>query len=98
VGALKTISLTRYSGVLSPVTCQALLYGITADEAHRFGLPCGGTLELLIEPLTGASEIDELVSRVEAGELVTRTVDLLTGCVRLSRSTRSDALQHVPKR
>src|SRR5690606_23427527 len=24
-------------------------YGVTADEAHRFGLPCGGTLELLIE-------------------------------------------------
>jgi xanthine dehydrogenase accessory factor len=24
-------------------------YGITADEAHRFGLPCGGTLELLLE-------------------------------------------------
>ena len=23
-------------------------YGITADEAHRFGLPCGGTLELLL--------------------------------------------------
>ena len=24
-------------------------YGITADEAHQFGLPCGGTLELLLE-------------------------------------------------
>ena len=24
-------------------------YGVTADEAHRFGLPCGGTLELLLE-------------------------------------------------
>ena len=24
-------------------------YGISADEAHRFGLPCGGTLELLLE-------------------------------------------------
>ena len=23
-------------------------YGISADEAHRFGLPCGGTLELLL--------------------------------------------------
>jgi len=26
-----------------------LKYGISADEAHRFGLPCGGTLELLLE-------------------------------------------------
>jgi xanthine dehydrogenase accessory factor len=73
-------------------------YGITADEAHRSGLPCGGTLELVIEPLTRASEIDELVSRVEVGQLVTRTVDLLTGRVRLSRSARSDAVQYDPER
>ena len=26
-----------------------LRYGITADEAHRFGLPCGGTVELVLE-------------------------------------------------
>ena len=28
---------------------QRLKYGISADEAHRFGLPCGGTLELVEE-------------------------------------------------
>lgn len=33
-------------------------YGVAADEAHRFGLPCGGTLELVLEPLTQASGID----------------------------------------
>ena len=26
-------------------------YGISADEAHRFGLPCGGTLELVLESM-----------------------------------------------
>ena len=30
---------------------EIVTYGITADEAHRFGLPCGGTLQLVIEPL-----------------------------------------------
>ena len=30
---------------------QVVIYGMTADEAHRFGLPCGGTIELAIEPL-----------------------------------------------
>src|SRR5690348_15384351 len=30
-------------------------YGVTADEARRFGLPCGGTVELIIEPVTIAS-------------------------------------------
>ena len=28
---------------------MALRYGVTADEAHRFGLPCGGTVELVLE-------------------------------------------------
>jgi xanthine dehydrogenase accessory factor len=36
-------------------------YGITADEAHRFGLPCGGTLELLLEFDPDAAQLAELV-------------------------------------
>ena len=28
---------------------QRVTYGVSADEAHRFGLPCGGTLELVLE-------------------------------------------------
>ena len=31
---------------------EVVTYGITADEAHRFGLPCGGTIQLSIEPLS----------------------------------------------
>ena len=27
-----------------------LRYGVSRDEAERFGLPCGGTLELVVEP------------------------------------------------
>ena len=30
---------------------EAVKYGISAEEAHRFGLPCGGTLQLVLEPL-----------------------------------------------
>ena len=30
---------------------EAVKYGISAEEAHRFGLPCGGTIELVCEPL-----------------------------------------------
>ncbi len=85
-------------GVLADHMPSVAKYGITADEAHRFGLPCGGTLELVIEPLTAASGIDELVDRVGTGQLVTRTVNLSTGCAKLSRSTRSDVLQYDPER
>src|SRR5450830_739535 len=38
---------------------EIISYGISADEAHRFGLPCGGTIELAIEPLSHDSRIPE---------------------------------------
>lgn len=68
-------------------------YGITADEAHRFGLPCGGTIELAIEPLTGQSLIDELLSRLGEGELLARRLDLQSGVVTLSTALPSQSMQ-----
>src|SRR3954470_8026463 len=59
-------------------------YGITADEAHRFGLPCGGTLELLLEYDPALASIEDLVRSLEAGRLVRRTVRLADGEVTLS--------------
>ena len=58
-----------------------LKYGITADEAHRFGLPCGGTLELVIEFNPDPQKLEELVTDLEHGLLVTRTLDLETAQV-----------------
>src|SRR3954462_8476814 len=30
---------------------EVVTYGLTADEASRFGLPGGGTIQLVVEPL-----------------------------------------------
>jgi xanthine dehydrogenase accessory factor len=68
-------------------------YGIDADEAHRFGLPCGGTIELAVEPLSDVSQIDELLSRLQTGELVARRLDLATGIVSLSPALPSQSMQ-----
>lgn len=56
-------------------------YGITADEAHRFGLPCGGTLELLLEYDPSAESLDSLVSALENGQSMHRSVRLSDGAV-----------------
>lgn len=56
-------------------------YGVTADEAHRFGLPCGGTLELLLEYDPDAVSLAELVTALEGGQLMQRTVRLQDGAV-----------------
>jgi xanthine dehydrogenase accessory factor len=40
---------------ITRIAPEIVTYGISADEAHRFGLPCGGTIQLAIEPLTDSS-------------------------------------------
>jgi xanthine dehydrogenase accessory factor len=71
-------------GALELSRPQPLRYGVDAEQATRFGLPCGGTLELMLEPLSAASQIDELLARLDAGERVQRTLDLQSGAVSLS--------------
>ncbi len=72
---------------------ELVSYGITADEAHRFGLPCGGTIELAIEPLNRDSAIGELLARLEAHELLARRLDLATGAVTLATAPAGAAQQ-----
>jgi xanthine dehydrogenase accessory factor len=72
---------------------EVVTYGITADEAHRFGLPCGGTIQLAIEPLSAESQITELIERLGKGELVARRVDLQAGAVTLGSAKPGMSLQ-----
>ncbi len=71
-------------------------YGVTADEAHRFGLPCGGTLELLLEFDPDAERLNELVQMLEQGMLVRRTVQLADGSVELQRADTPSDLISTP--
>ncbi|WP_395063003.1 XdhC family protein [Paraburkholderia silvatlantica] len=74
---------------------QSVRYGISADEAHRFGLPCGGTIELVLEPLAGpedAGGIAALYQRVEAGELVARTLDMASGTATLTAARATEGV------
>jgi len=54
-------------------------YGVTAEEARRFGLPCGGELEVIIEADVHAGELQQLLDHVARGEIVARSVDLASG-------------------
>jgi xanthine dehydrogenase accessory factor len=63
---------------------ELLTYGISAEEAFRFGLPCGGTIKLVLEPLSGKSQIKQLLAHVLQHDLVMRQLDLVSGAVRLA--------------
>jgi xanthine dehydrogenase accessory factor len=67
-------------------------YGVTADEAHRFGLPCGGTLELLLEYDPDPDSLAALVTALEAGRLMRRTVRLADGAVNLEEASAPEQL------
>jgi xanthine dehydrogenase accessory factor len=90
------IEQVRQHGILRTLP-EIVSYGISADEAHRFGLPCGGTIELAIEPLSRASAIDELLVRLAAHELVARRLDLDTGAVSLAIAAPG-TVQHIEDR
>ena len=72
---------------------RLLRYGVTADEAHRFGLPCGGTLELVLEPAPDAALLEQLALRISTGQLVHRRVALATGAVSLEGGSAGDSQQ-----
>jgi xanthine dehydrogenase accessory factor len=72
---------------------KRMRYGITADEAHRFGLPCGGTLELLLEFNPDARTLSTLLERLQAGRLVKRITDMQTGHVTLQDTDTADSLR-----
>lgn len=86
------IARTRENG-LSRIAPEIVRYGITADEAHRFGLPCGGTIELAIEPLSEASRIPELLERLAKRQLVARRLHLATGDVSYTQAGPGMSLQ-----
>lgn len=70
-----------------------MAYGVTKEEAARFGLPCGGTLRLVREPLLDTSWVQDLLARTERHELVERHMTLATGAVQLRPAQRGQAMQ-----
>ena len=68
-------------------------YGVTRDEAARFGLPCGGNLRLLQEPIDSTGWIDELLERTARHELVARRLDVDSGAVTLEAAQRGQAFE-----
>ncbi|MHB8354383.1 MAG: XdhC family protein, partial [Burkholderiales bacterium] len=70
-GCIEDDLLTKMRQSL-PLSPEKMVYGVTAEQASRFGLPCGGTLELVLEPLHPQSKIPELLDAVSRQQVVAR--------------------------
>ncbi len=71
------------SGALAGDAAQFFRYGETEEEAEQLGLPCGGHLDIVIEPLGPDSatnaHFDHLVQRVDGRACVERTLEVRSG-------------------
>ncbi len=85
------------AGALTTGLPQVVRYGIDTDTAQRFGLPCGGLIELVLEPVQPRTRLDELLERLARGERVRRVLTIASGAVELQPATpdqqMSDELQ-----
>lgn len=76
--------------ILTRHTPEMVVYGVSQQEAARFGLPCGGTLRLLVEPKPELVVLEKLLEAISTHEIICRTVNLSTGKSILSQGSRHD--------
>src|SRR5687767_4760509 len=72
---------------------EVMTYGITNEDATRWGLPCGGTLELVMEPVTDKSGFEDLLKRISSQQLVKRRLDMNSGKATLEPGRWQDTLE-----
>jgi xanthine dehydrogenase accessory factor len=83
---------------LTGSTPEVVTYGVSGEEARRFGLPCGGTIQVVLEPLADVAPMRTLLEKVERRELVARELDIATGASKFRPAAADEALQFDGKR
>jgi xanthine dehydrogenase accessory factor len=78
------------AGELATHMPETTIYGQTAEEVRRFGLPCGGSVQLVLEPLSPQSQLRALLVLIGQHQRVERRLDMATGQVHLNAATADD--------
>jgi xanthine dehydrogenase accessory factor len=96
-GCIEDDLIDRLRSEGMPERPQLASYGVGAEEARRFGLPCGGTMELVLEPFTDSAPLAALLTLLSAGLVVARRLDLATGSVTLTPDAPHDGIHFDEK-
>ena len=78
------------AGQLKTDQCEVVTYGVTQEEARNFGLPCGGALRLVIEPVHHPDWVERVLRSIQSHQLVSRTLHLESMKVLLDDAGKSD--------
>ena len=82
------------TGELAQTQPQFFQYGVTTEETERLGLPCGGHLDIVVEPLQ-AGDIEHfrrIVAALSERRCIQRVVDLKNGSQQLAPAKRHQPL------
>ena len=75
------------AGLLAKDVPEVYVYGLSAEETEKFGLPCGGHLHVMLEPsaptLESLQHFSRLAKSLDDRQRITRIVDADTGTRRL---------------
>jgi xanthine dehydrogenase accessory factor len=79
-----------FKGELAHDRPAHIRYGVAVEDVLKLGLPCGGSLEVFVEPVSPAqaSLYRELSDSVSRRELIARQVDIKSGASSLARVER----------
>ena len=77
-------------------SAQFFQYGVTTEETERLGLPCGGHLNIVVEPLQveHAEHFRLIVAALAERRCIQRVVDLKTGSQQLAVAERHQPLAY----
>jgi xanthine dehydrogenase accessory factor len=92
-GCVEDDLIARIKNGETTLQAGVIAYGVSQEEAARFGLPCGGTLRLVQEPLNDTAWVREVLQRTAAHELVARTLTVATGVVSVRPAHSGEGLQ-----
>ena len=80
--------------ILTRSNPEMVVYGVSQEEAARFGLPCGGTLRLLVEPKPELAILEKLLDSISSHQVMRRTVTIENGKSTLRAGNRNDEFSY----
>tara|TARA_R100001143_G_C3360249_1_gene134997 strand:- start:7916 stop:8872 length:957 start_codon:yes stop_codon:yes gene_type:complete len=84
-----------HKGELASSKPERIKYGVAVEDVLRLGLPCGGQLEVIVEPL-GQDQAElyrDLAAAIRQRKLISRVVDLKSGAARIQSADHFQPLQ-----
>ena len=76
------------TGKLATNNAQFFQYGVTNEEAEKFGLPCGGNLDIIVEPQAPTEPVIKHFEKIEEALKKRQTIERAVDLTKSTMSTR----------